>query len=56
MATYKCNKCTTSINATCGKCDENLVNNNLELDNGSNVQFSKCPNGHGKIKYLLCCG
>ena len=42
-----------SINATCGKCDENLVNNNLELDNGSNVQFSKCPNGPGKIKSLL---
>ena len=55
MATYKCNKCTMSINATCGKCDENLVNNNLELDNGSNVQFSKCPNGHGKTKSLLCC-
>ena len=56
MATYKCNKYTMSINATCGKCDENLVNNYLDLDNGSKVQFSKCPNGHGKIKSLLCCG
>ena len=55
MATYECNKCGMSVNATCGKCDETLVNDNLELDNGSNVQISKCPNGHGKIKSPLCC-
>ena len=45
-----------SVNATCRKCDETLVNDRLELDNGSNVQISKCPNGHGKIKSPLCCG
>ena len=56
MATYECNKCGMSVNATCGKCDETLVNDNLELDNGSNVQISKCPNGHGEIKSPLCCG
>ena len=56
MTTYECNKCGMSINATCGKCCETLVNDNLELDNGSNVQISKCPNGHGKIKSPLCCG
>ena len=56
MATYECNKCGMSVNATCGKCDEPLVNDTLELDNGSNVQISKCSNGHGKIKSLLCCG
>ena len=56
MATYECNKCGMSVNATCGKCDETLVNDNLELDNGSNVQISKCPNRHGKIKSPLCCG
>ena len=56
MATYECNKCGMSVNATCGKCDETLVNDNLELNNGSNVQISKCPNGHGKIKSPLCCG
>tara|TARA_Y100000022_G_scaffold39561_1_gene32555 strand:+ start:104 stop:295 length:192 start_codon:yes stop_codon:yes gene_type:complete len=56
MATYECNKCGMSVNATCGKCNETLVNDNLELDNGSNVQISKCPNGHGKIKSPLCCG
>ena len=57
MATYECNnKCGMSVNATCGKCDETLINDTLELDNGSNVQISKCPNGHGKIKSPLCCG
>ena len=56
MATYECNKCGMSVNATCGKCDETLINETLELDTGSNVQISKCPNGHGKIKSPLCCG
>ena len=56
MATYECNKCGMSVNATYGKCDETLINDSLELDNGSNVQISKCPNGHGKIKSPLCCG
>ena len=56
MATYECNKCGMSVNATCGKCNETLVNDNLELNNWSNVQISKCPNGHGKIKSPLCCG
>ena len=56
MATYECNKCGMSVNTTCGKCDETLINDSLELDNGSNVQISKCPNGHGKIKSPLCCG
>ena len=56
MATYECNKCGMSVNTTCGKCDEILVNDHLELENGSNVQISKCPNGHGKIKSPLCCG
>ena len=56
MATYECNKCGMSVNATCGKCDETLVHDMLELDNGSNVQISKCPNSHGKIKSPLYCG
>ena len=56
MATCECNKCEMSVNATCGKCDATLVNDHLELENGSNVQISKCPNGHGKIKSPLCCG
>ena len=56
MATYECNKCGMSVNATCGKCDETLINDTLKLDNGSNVQISKCPNDHGKIKSPLFCG
>ena len=56
MATYECNKCGMSVNATCGKCDETLINDTLELDNGSNVKISKWPNGHRKSKFPLCCG
>ena len=32
------------------------MNDVLKLDNGSEVQISKCPNGHGKIKSPICCG
>jgi hypothetical protein len=28
----------------------------LKLDDGNEVQISKCPNDHGKIKSPLCCG
>ena len=56
MATYKCNKCGMSVNATCGTCNTLLVNDELKLENGNSVQVSKCPNGHGKIKSPLCCG
>ena len=45
-----------SVNATCGKCSTPLVNDNLKLDDGKQVQISKCPNDHGKIKSPLCCG
>ena len=55
MATCECNKCGMSVNAICGKCDEKLLNVSLEVENGS-VQISKCRNGYGKIKSLLCCG
>ena len=41
-----------SVNPTCGKCNEKLLNDTLEIANGS-VQLSKCPNGHGKIKSPL---
>ena len=56
MSTYACNKCGMSVNATCGKCNTQLVNGNLKLENGSSVQISECPNKHGKIKSPLCCG
>jgi hypothetical protein len=56
MATYECDKCGMSVNATCGHCDAPLENDSLELPDGKEVQISKCPNGHGKIKSPLCCG
>ena len=54
MSTYECQICGMSVNATCGKCSAELVDGKLEED--SNVQISKCPNGHGKIKSPICCG
>ena len=50
MATYECSICGMSVNATCGKCNEPLVDDILKKDDGSEVQISKCPNDHGKIK------
>ena len=55
MATYECSICGMSVNATCGKCNEPLVDDTIDVE-GSEVQVSKCPNGHGKIKSPLCCG
>ena len=43
-------------NATCAKCDAPLENDMLTKDDGTQVQISKCPNEHGKIKSPLCCG
>ena len=56
MAIYDCSNCGISVNATCGKCNKPLLNYNLKLDDGTNVQISKCPNEHGKIKSPICCG
>ena len=56
MTTYECSICGMSVNATCGKCNELLVDDILKIDDGSEVQISKCPNGHGKIKSPSCCG
>ena len=56
MAIYECNKCGMSVKTSCAKCDEDLIDDVLKLNNGSEVQISKCPNNHGKIKSPLCCG
>ena len=56
MATYECAKCGMKVNATCGHCDAPLENSSLKKDDGSSVQISQCPNGHGKIKSPMCCG
>ena len=37
-------------------CNEPLQNDVLVKDDGSDVQISKCPTGHGKIKSPMCCG
>jgi len=56
MATYTCSKCGMGVNATCAKCNAPLVDDVLEVEGGENVQVSKCPNDHGKIKSPMCCG
>jgi hypothetical protein len=56
MATYKCSQCGMAVNATCAKCDAPLVNDTIKMEDGTEVQVSKCPNGHGKIKSPRCCG
>ena len=32
MATYECSICGMSVNATCGKCNEPLVDDILKID------------------------
>ena len=56
MPTYECAVCGMSVNATCGKCDKPLENDVLTKPDGTTVQVSKCPEGHGKIKSPMCCG
>ena len=38
------------------KCNAQLVNDTLKLDDNSKVQISKCPNNHGKIKSTVFYG
>ena len=56
MATYECNECGMAVNATCAHCYAPLVYDILLLDDSTEVQISKCPNEHGKIKSPSCCG
>ena len=56
METYKCDKCGMSVNASCGKCGIPLENSHINLEDGAQVQVSKCPSCKGKIKSPLCCG
>ena len=39
MATYECQSCGMSVNATCAKCNEPLMNDILIKDDGSEVKF-----------------
>lgn len=45
-----------AVNATCAKFDASLLNDMLKIDESNQVQISKCPNNHGKIKSPTCCG
>ena len=56
MATYECSECGMAVNATCAHCNDPLIDDILTLDDGTEVQISKCPNEHGKIKSPSCCG
>ncbi len=56
MATYTCDKCGMSVNISCATCGKALEDDSLEKPDGSKVQISKCPEGHGKVKSPLCCG
>lgn len=56
MATYKCDQCDMAVNASCASCDTPLENGMLLLENGAEVQVSKCPSCEGKIKSPICCG
>ena len=56
MALYECSKCGMSVNTTCGKCDAPLVNDSITTEDGKEVEVSRCPNDHGKIKSPSCCG
>jgi len=55
MAAYTCDKCGMSVNMTCGACGAELKHDTLTKDDGSTVDISQCPNGHGKIKSPMCC-
>ena len=56
MATNECSECGMAGNATGAHCAAPLVDDTLTLDDGTEVQISKCPNEHGKIKSPSCCG
>ncbi len=56
MATYSCDQCGMSVDIHCAKCGAELVDASLTLEDGTQVQISECPNGHGKIKSPQCCG
>ena len=56
MTTYECSQCGMGVNATCAKCNSPLVNDIIVKEDGTEIQVSKCPSEHGKIKSPMCCG
>ena len=55
MASYTCDHCGMSVNMTCGQCGAELAHETITTDDGSSVAVSKCPDGCGMIKSLMCC-
>ena len=39
MATYECSLCGMSVNATCGKCNEPLVDDTIDADGFGSASF-----------------
>ena len=39
MNTYECSVCGMSVNATCGKCNDPLINDMIELEDNIKVIF-----------------
>jgi hypothetical protein len=56
METYKCDLCGMAVNASCASCSEPLINDSINLEDGSSVQVSRCVKCEGKIKSPMCCG
>jgi hypothetical protein len=56
MAASACNQCGMVVNTSCAKWDVALVDDSLELDNGTKVKIAKCPSYASKIKLPSCCG
>ena len=56
MATYECEKCGMAVNITCAKCDSELVDGEVVLEDGTKIPTAECPKGCGKIIKPKCCG
>lgn len=56
MTIYACNACGMAVEPVCAKCHDPLINDVVTTETGEQIQVSKCPNNHGKIKSPQCCG
>ena len=57
MAKYECCDCGMGVEGlTCSTCSAALAHKTLTKEDGSTVEVSECPEGHGKIKSPMCCG
>ena len=56
MAKYECCDCGMGVEGLVCSCGAELVHETLTNEDGSTVDVSKCPDGHGKIKSPMCCG